>query len=295
MMETRLNDYFEKRNKEIRRCLNESIEALDAPADLKKAMLYSINAGGKTLRPILMFATMEAFGKAEADGLRTAAAIEMVHTYSLIHDDLPAMDDDDLRRGKPTNHIVFGEATAILAGDGLLTHSFAVIGEDKGLDAEKKVKLMTGLSIAAGPEGMVGGQAADMKAEGLVLDVAELENVHRNKTGKLLAFAVEAGAIISGASAAQLAHFRQFALHLGLAFQIRDDILDIEGDEALIGKPVGSDVANSKNTYPGLLTLEGAKERCRIHLEEARQHLSQTGTETRRLEEIAKFIGSRTF
>ncbi|WP_070120722.1 polyprenyl synthetase family protein [Bacillus marinisedimentorum] len=294
-METRLKDYFDKRNIEIGHRLNEWIEELEAPADLKKAMLYSINAGGKRLRPILLFATMEAFGKAEIAGMRTAAAIEMVHTYSLIHDDLPAMDDDDLRRGKPTNHIVFGEAAAILAGDGLLTHSFAVIGEDTGLDAEKKVKLMTGLSIAAGPEGMVGGQAADMEAEGKVLNVAELENVHRNKTGKLLAFAVEAGAIISGATASQLDHFIQFALHLGLAFQIRDDILDIEGDEALIGKPVGSDEANSKNTYPGLLTLDGAKERCRTHLEKSRHHLLQTGTDTSRLEEITNFIGSRTF
>src|SRR5690606_34904619 len=175
------------------------ISKLSAPKVIKDAMNYSLEAGGKRIRPLLLLGTLRSFGKDESIGLGAACAIEMIHTYSLIHDDLPSMDDDDLRRGKPTNHKVFGEAIAILAGDGLLTYSFQVITEFMGdtITPEKKLKLVTELAKAAGAEGMVGGQVADMEGEGAALTLDELEYIHRHKTGKLLAYSVIAGAILA--------------------------------------------------------------------------------------------------
>nr|WP_206773352.1 (2E,6E)-farnesyl diphosphate synthase [Bacillus cereus group sp. N14] len=235
---------------------------LQCPNVLREAMAYSLEAGGKRLRPLLLFATLQAFGKEKNLGIGAACALEMIHTYSLVHDDLPCMDDDDLRRGKPTNHKVFGEAMAVLAGDGLLTYAFQVIMayEQKEISAEKKVRLVLELAKAAGPEGMVGGQVADMEAEGKQLTIDELEYIHKHKTGKLLEFAVLAGSILSDATEEQEEKLLAFAKYIGLAFQIRDDILDVEGTEEEIGKPIGSDVSNEKSTYTTLFTVDRAKD-----------------------------------
>ena len=235
--------------------------ALQCPDVIREAMMYSLEAGGKRLRPLLLFATLQAFGKDRELGIGTACALGMIRLYSLIHDDLPCMDDDDLRRGKPTNHKVFGEAMAVLAGDGLLTYAFQVVTEQdhKEITSETKLRIALELAKAAGPEGMVGGQVADMEAEGKQLTLHELEYIHKNKTGRLLEFAVLAGALLSGATAEQQEKLLFFAKHVGLAFQIRDDILDVEGIEEEIGKPVGSDMTNEKSTYTTLFTVEEAK------------------------------------
>ncbi len=275
--------------------LNESVSKLTAPSLIKEAMLYSLEAGGKRIRPLLLFATLEAFGKKGELGLEVAAAIEMIHTYSLIHDDLPSMDNDDLRRGKPTNHKVFGEAYAILAGDALLTYSFQVISSasSEQIPAEVKIQLITELAKASGAEGMVGGQVADMDGEGKDLSLDELEYIHIHKTGKLLAYSVVAGAMIAGANTHQLEKFATFAHHLGLAFQIRDDILDLEGDEEIIGKKVGSDEQNNKSTYPSLLTMEGARQSLLEHISLAKDSLNSMELETDILKEITDLVANR--
>ncbi|WP_276310231.1 polyprenyl synthetase family protein [Bacillus salacetis] len=273
--------------------LDELMQRLDAPVTVKEAMDYSLKAGGKRIRPILLLATLQAFRKDPRIGLDAAAALEMIHTYSLIHDDLPSMDDDDLRRGKPTNHKVFGEAAAILAGDGLLTYSFEVLAGTKGIPAEKRLQLISLLAKAAGPEGMVGGQAADMEGENKSLSVEELEYIHRNKTGRLLAYSVMAGAILADAGEQQIRLLKDYAFHIGLAFQIQDDILDVEGSEEKIGKPVGSDINKFKSTYPAILTLEGAKEKLRFHLEKSKEALAESDIGNGLLFQIADLIASR--
>ncbi|YBZ95704.1 polyprenyl synthetase family protein [Bacillus sp. AK031] len=273
--------------------LDRVVEKLDAPEKVKEAMAYSLKAGGKRIRPVLLFATLQAFGKKPETGLKAAAALEMVHTYSLIHDDLPSMDNDDLRRGKPTNHKVFGEAMAILAGDGLLTYSFEVIAGTEETDSKKVLKLVSLLAKCAGPEGMVGGQVADMEGENQKLSVEELEYIHKNKTGKLLAFSVAAGAILADATEKQLELLEEYAFHIGLAFQIQDDILDIEGNQDKIGKPVGSDQNKFKSTYPALLTLDGAKEKLQSHLQSSKDALAASDLDTGILMEIADMIATR--
>ncbi|MBA2873414.1 polyprenyl synthetase family protein [Thermaerobacillus caldiproteolyticus] len=270
-----IEQFLQEHKQRIEQTLPVYINTLQAPQTLKQAMSYSLEAGGKRIRPLLLLATLHAFGKEVEVGVPVACAIEMIHTYSLIHDDLPSMDNDDLRRGKPTNHKVFGEAMAILAGDGLLTYAFQVIAEMNAptVTEEMKVKLIYELAKAAGPEGMVAGQVADMEGEGKELSLEQLEYIHRNKTGKMLQYSVLAGAILAGANEIQLEQLHAFASHLGLAFQIRDDILDIEGSEEKIGKRVGSDVENEKVTYPSLLTLDGAKEKLLYHINEAKRCL----------------------
>jgi geranylgeranyl diphosphate synthase, type II len=293
-LDNRRFEAFSKKYKQlVEEELRTAVGALEAPPSLKESMIYSLDAGGKRIRPMLTFATMDAFGKNPEDGVKAAAAIEMVHTYSLIHDDLPSMDDDDMRRGKPTNHKVYGEAIAILAGDALLTQSFELIGNLPFASTEVKVKLMTGLSKASGAEGMVGGQVADMEGERRDLTLEELESIHIRKTGRLLAFSIFAGAVLSGASEEQLKSLSAFAHHLGLAFQIRDDILDVIGDEATIGKRVGSDALNEKSTYPKLLTLEGAKRALEKQSNLANEHLTAAGLDTAMLKEIASLVASR--
>ncbi|RLQ98335.1 polyprenyl synthetase family protein [Falsibacillus albus] len=273
--------------------MNKKISGLAAPEIMKEAMTYSLQAGGKRLRPILLLATLSAYGEKLGKGLAAACALEMIHTYSLIHDDLPSMDNDDLRRGKPTNHKVFGEAFAILAGDALLTYSFQILAADEENTPEIKIRLVELLSKCSGAEGMVGGQAADLQGENRSLTLEELEYIHLNKTGKLLMFSVVAGAIIAGASSKELQLFEAFALHLGLAFQIQDDILDIEGDVSKIGKPIGSDTTNHKSTYPALLTMDGAKEKLKEHVAEAKKMLAQTRLDIGLLEEITDLVAQR--
>ncbi|WP_313349880.1 farnesyl diphosphate synthase [Exiguobacterium sp.] len=271
----------------------EFMERLDAPDRLRDSMRYSLDAGGKRIRPALIYAVLDAFSIDRSKGDATAAALEMIHTYSLIHDDLPAMDDDDLRRGRPTNHIAFDEATAILAGDALLTNAFSCLLETPA-SPEVKLALVERLAAAAGASGMVGGQLDDMLGErGGINDVAELESIHRRKTGALLVFAVEAGGLLAAVSPRDLEHLHQYGRHLGIAFQIQDDILDVTGDAEKIGKPVGSDEENEKATYPKLLGLEGAKRALTAQVEAAERAIEALSVEATTLKELLDFVVKR--
>nr|WP_059103319.1 farnesyl diphosphate synthase [Shouchella shacheensis] len=279
----------------VERKLPLHIASMATEDQLKKSMIYSLEAGGKRVRPVLVLAVLDAYNLPLDTGVDVACAIEMVHTYSLVHDDLPAMDNDDLRRGKPTNHKVFGEATAILAGDALLTRSFGVIADvaDEDVSAETKLKLIQGLSKAAGAEGMVGGQMADMEAENRQVTAHELASIHHRKTGDLLSFAILAGALIGGVSEVDQERLRLFGQELGLLFQIKDDILDVEGDASVIGKPVGSDLTNNKSTYPSLLGLGGAKEMLETHYQEAKAYLRELGLEETLLASLLDYVTFR--
>lgn len=266
---------------------------LNAPATLKDSMLYSISAGGKRLRPILALAVMESFQKDPAFVLDAACAIEFVHTYSLIHDDLPSMDNDDYRRGKLTSHKVFGEAQAILAGDALLTESFSLITDNVFLNADQKVRLLSVLSRAAGAEGMVGGQVEDLEGENKELSLKELEGIHEKKTGKMLECSVLTGGIAADATEGELLALQLYARHIGIAFQIQDDILDITGNQDELGKPIGSDEANLKTTYPKLLGLDGAQKEMENHIRISLEHLGKINRNTGILASIADYIIKR--
>ncbi|GIN73526.1 farnesyl-diphosphate synthase [Bacillus sp. J14TS2] len=292
-MSVNQEEYLNHYKHQLETNLINAIDALQAPQSLQEAMKYSLTAGGKRIRPLLLFATIHAYGKDPQAGMSTACALEMIHTYSLIHDDLPSMDDDDLRRGRPTNHKVYGEALAILAGDGLLTYSFELIANDDQLNNADKAWLIQLLAKNAGPVGMVGGQVADIEAENQELTMKELEYIHQHKTGKLLSFSVLAGAKIAGANSEELKLFEEFSQHIGLAFQISDDILDVIGDEKLIGKPIGSDDGKSKSTYPALLTLEGAKEQLAYHTKQAKTALHLTKQNTELLYYLTDLIADR--
>jgi len=236
------------------------------PPVIHEAMRYSVFAGGKRLRPVLVTAAAEAAGGEPAGVLPAACAIELIHTYSLIHDDLPAMDNDDFRRGKPASHRMFGEAVAILTGDALLTLAFELMAKNLSGDpaaAGRVLRVIGEIAAAAGTAGMIGGQVADTIYADQEIDPATLEYIHRHKTGALYRAAVRAGAILAGAGAGELRSLTEYAECLGLAFQIKDDILDLEGDQAALGKPVGSDQKNQKATYPGLFGMEKAKEKAR--------------------------------
>lgn len=260
---------------------------------LEKAMEYSLMAGGKRLRPVLLMAAADAVGKDGAAFLTTGCAIEMIHTYSLIHDDLPAMDNDDYRRGKPTNHKVFGDGIAVLAGDALLTLAFEVMLRQEGAAPETLVTVVSEMSRAAGPYGMVGGQVLDLEGEGRRLDLAALRKIHMGKTGALFCAAIRSGAILAGAKEAELAALTLYAERFGLAFQITDDILDVTGDEAAIGKPVGSDVRNEKATYVTLTSLEEAKKLAEDAVDEAVAALDIFGERAAFLRDLALFLLGR--
>ncbi|GAB2692898.1 polyprenyl synthetase family protein [Paenibacillus thermoaerophilus] len=261
------SEYMKERVALIESALAESIPAeWNVPERLKDAMYYSLLAGGKRLRPLLVLAAAEATGAAFVPkaALLAGCAIEMIHTYSLIHDDLPAMDNDDFRRGRPTNHKVYGEAMAILAGDGLLTHAFYTMSEAaaaSGLDAPHALALVSELSAYAGARGMVGGQAADMLGEQGVTKLEELEYIHLHKTADLIVCSLRAGARIGRATETQLEALTLFGRSLGLAFQIQDDILDLTGDESKLGKPLHSDEKQQKVTYPYFIGLEASREK----------------------------------
>ncbi len=294
-MTSNLNEFLTTRKQTIEDYLFTYVQELTIPKDLKSSMLYSLKAGGKRLRPVLVLALLNAYGKNEEDGIPVGCAVEMIHTYSLIHDDLPCMDDDDLRRGKPTNHKVYGEATAVLAGDALLTESFRLITSQlsSSVSADKKIRIVDELVKSAGALGMVGGQFDDMQAEQKQVSLAELESIHARKTGKLLTFSVAAGAMLAGASDDDIEKLREFSYHIGIAFQIRDDILDLEGSEEKIGKRVGSDTANEKSTYPSLLTLSGAKEKLDEHITRAKEIVSNLQLEQQLLHGLCDLIASR--
>ena len=258
-----------------------------------EAMGYSIKNGGKRFRPILLLMILDAFGIERKKGMATAVALEMIHTYSLIHDDLPAMDDDDMRRGVPTNHKVYGEAVAILAGDGLLTDAFNVLVNDENLNAETKLKLVRLLTAAAGTRGMVEGQLLDMEAEKKNISLDDLKQMHHLKTGKLIEFACLAAGFITEPTGIYIHRLRWFSHHLGLAFQIQDDILDVEGDVKKTGKAVGSDEVNGKSTYVSLLGLEGAKQMLEVEINKALDELDALPAKTEMLRKLTLYVANR--
>lgn len=273
--------------------MQELIESGDMPTRLREAMSYSLEAGGKRIRPALVYAVLETYGVPLERGREVAASLEMVHTYSLIHDDLPAMDDDDLRRGRPTNHRQFDEATAILAGDALLTDAFRILSE-ANLTAESIVEIIRAFGLAAGSSGMVGGQLDDMLAENRNdVTLHELQSIHERKTGALLVYALEAGGILAGASEEDRSHLKQFGRHLGIAFQIQDDILDVIGDEQAIGKRVGSDEENEKTTYPKLLGLDGARRALDQEVEAATSAIQSLSVQAPLLLNLLTFVVKR--
>ena len=260
---------------------------------LRESMEYSLMAGGKRMRPILLMAAADAIG---ADGKRflsVACALEMIHTYSLIHDDLPAMDNDDYRRGRLTNHKVYGDGIAILAGDALLTLAFSVILRQKDVPSERLLCVVDEISRAAGAEGMVGGQVLDLCAENQNISIQDLRKIHMGKTGALFRAALRSGAILGSASAQQLDALTLYAEHFGLAFQITDDILDVVGNTAMIGKPVGSDEKNHKSTYVTLTSLDQARELAQSAAAEAVGALRSFGDEASFLRQLVIHLVAR--
>lgn len=265
-----------------------------APQSVHSAMRWSLFAGGKRFRPALLLATGNAFGAQSTPLVRTACALEMIHTYSLIHDDLPSMDDDDLRRGRPTCHVRFGEATAILAGDAFQTLAFQTIAEDEELAAEVRVRLASEVARASGtPQGMVAGQAYDLEAESRAVAADELERIHRHKTGALISTAARAGAIIAGAGEDELEAVTRYAASLGLLFQITDDLLDVTASVEDLGKTPGKDARSSKATYPAIYGLEAARERAHLIYSEACAALDHIARPAELLRAIARFILER--
>jgi geranylgeranyl pyrophosphate synthase len=266
----------------------------EEPTRVHKAIRWSMFAGGKRFRPALLLATGQTFGAPVEDLMRAACALEMIHTYSLIHDDLPSMDDDDLRRGRPTCHVKFGEATAILAGDALQTLAFQTIAEDEKLAPELRVKLIAEIARAAGtPEGMVAGQALDLAAESRDVNGDELERIHHQKTGALICGAARCGAMIAAASDNELAALTEYAKHLGLLFQITDDLLDVTSTAADLGKTPGKDARSRKATYPALYGIDAARKTLAAVHRTTCDALERTETSTQLLHSIADFIRDR--
>lgn len=272
-----VKSYIEEKASLIHLTLDQMTSQMKSvPATLLEAMRYSLLAGGKRLRPVLVLATIEALGEQEEIGIPFACAIEMIHTYSLIHDDLPAMDNDDYRRGRPTNHKVYGDAMAILAGDALLTEAFGLMAtgaKQAGLSADRALSILEEAVTCAGAKGMIGGQVRDIQSEDEQIDLSGLEEIHRHKTGDLIAFSIRTGAHLGRASLDTLKALTDFAYRLGLAFQIQDDILDIIGDQEVIGKPVGSDEEKQKATYPALIGLDQSKEKLLQLTQEAKESI----------------------
>lgn len=291
-----LDEFFGEVNREIDAALDALVPSADTPpVKLHQAIRWSLFAGGKRIRPALLFAAGQTFGAPMPALAHTAAAVEMIHTYSLIHDDLPAMDDDDMRRGRATCHKQFGEATAILAGDVLQTLAYKAMADDGSLSAETRVKLISLIADASGtPDGMVSGQQLDLDAEGRPLAIDKIERIHRQKTGALISAASTAGAIIGGAADGDLAAISEFAGRLGLLFQITDDLLDITQESTTLGKTAGKDVAAEKATYPGRLGLDAARDAASKAYTEACDALSTIDADTSLLKAIAEMILGRT-
>lgn len=282
----------------VHRALDQRLPADDLhPGDLHQAMRYAVLGGGKRIRPVLVYLAGQAVGATPEFLDGPACAVEFIHAYSLIHDDLPAMDNDDLRHGQPTCHKVFGEALAILAGDALQTLAFQTLGQDPAMtpDPAVRLRMLNVLAQAAGSRGMAGGQAIDLAATGRELSLAELENMHIHKTGALIRASVVLGALSAPAvDAASMERLDRYAKCIGLAFQIRDDILDVIGDTTTLGKPQGSDRALNKPTYPALLGLEGAREHAHLLYQDALASLDAFGEPADPLRWIAAYIVERT-
>lgn len=282
--------------------VNDALEGFvrekDTPeAVIYKAVRYSLMAGGKRMRPVLALAVAELLGGDENDVLPYACAIEMIHTYSLIHDDLPAMDNDDFRRGKPTNHKVFGEAVAVLAGDALLNGAFELMLShtlSSGDNLPRRLKAMNVIAEAAGVKGMIAGQTVDLESEGRSISVETLEYMHRCKTGALIKAPVLSAAILCGAGGREYEALEEYSACIGLAFQIKDDIMDVEGSFEAMGKPVGSDAANEKSTFATLYGLEGSKEMLASTVKKAIEALRIFDGKAAFLEELAVYIEKRS-
>jgi len=288
-----LGAYLEATRPRVEAALDASLPP-EHPETLREAMRYSLLAGGKRLRPILCLAACELAGGDPAVAMSTAVALEMIHTMSLIHDDLPAMDNDDLRRGRPTNHKVYGEAVAILAGDALLTRAFEMVAlRSPGVSAERLVAVVGELALASGAPGLVGGQVVDLQSEGKRVDLETLEYIHLHKTGALLRACVISGALLGGASQDLLAALRTYARGIGLAFQIIDDILDVTASSEVLGKTAGKDEAVDKTTYPKLLGLQESQQRAHQLVAEAKASLAPWQGQAQPLLALADFITSR--
>lgn len=290
------NNYPDEKRILIEKSLSELFPSEDNyPQIIYKAMRHSLFSGGKRLRPVLTLSTAEILDYDIHKILPTACAIEYIHTYSLIHDDLPAIDNDKLRRGKPTCHIVFGEDIAILAGDALFAEAFYLIASKQEADLpEKNVKIIEELSDASGVRGMVGGQVVDIKSTGKTIDSPTLEFIHKNKTGRLISASVKVAAILAGASEKETESLEGYSNHLGLAFQITDDILDAVGETELMGKEAGSDKRLLKSTYVSIFGLEKAKIHAREEIEKAKDSLNIFGERKQSLIEIADFVYERS-
>ena len=297
--EWRLDTYLQDRVQLLESALDAYLPDKETlPARLHEAMRYSVFAGGKRIRPVLMMAACEAVGGDPQTVLPAACAIEMIHSYSLIHDDLPSMDDDDFRRGQPTSHKVYGEAQAILAGDALLTEAFILLSNPDvwgAVPVERQREAIHLLARSSGSRGMVGGQVVDMQSEGQEVDLPTLEYIHTHKTGALILAAIETGAILAGAGQIQQRALCRYGEAAGLAFQVADDILDIVANQEQLGKDVGSDLQRGKVTYPALLGLDGARERARELRNLAFSALHDFGESARPLREIASYIVDRSF
>ena len=289
-----LNSYISKKNVLINDELNIIINSSQDSSLLTKAMSYSLLSGGKRIRPVLCIAASEAVGGNEYDVLPAACALEMIHTYSLIHDDLPAMDNDSLRRGKPTSHVTFNESTAILAGDALLTLAFQILSSvHVNNSAAKWLKVIHVVSLAAGYRGMIEGQMRDMASENSHISLKELEDMHSLKTGALIEASVESGAILGNGYSEQIEQLRHYAKNIGLAFQITDDLLNVKGDPAITGKAAGSDKTRNKNTYPALLGVTGSENHAKKLITDALHAIETFDKNSDPLRAIALYIIER--
>lgn len=289
-----LKQYLEARRLMVEEALEVALPQQDGPETrVVEAMRYSLFAGGKRLRPILCLAASEAVGGDLKAAMPAGCALEMIHTYSLIHDDLPAMDDDDLRRGKPTNHKVFGEAIAILAGDGLLTEAFVLLSDYNSLLPERAVQVIGVIAEAASYRGMVGGQVVDILSQNKRADLETVQQMHSRKTAALIAAATESGALTGKGSEAQVAALARYGRAIGLAFQIADDILDIEGDTELLGKTTGADEARGKVTYPAAVGLERSRQAANEMVNDALAALEGFDDRANPLRSLANYIITR--
>ncbi|MGC8121592.1 (2E,6E)-farnesyl diphosphate synthase [Marinobacter sp. VGCF2001] len=292
---SRATAYLEQCRQQIDEELELCISRHSASQRLQDTMRYCVLGGGKRVRPALCLAAARAMGVDDNVALIPACALELIHAYSLVHDDLPAMDDDDLRRGRPTAHIAFDEASAILAGDALQTLAFALLSEAPTLSDRQRVAMVAELARSSGHQGMVGGQAIDLESVGQLLDVEQLETMHRHKTGALIVASVRLGALTAEkVTEHQLTSLTRYASALGLAFQVQDDLLDIEGDTQVIGKRQGSDAAKAKPTYPALLGVDGARQHLARLLQEALDALADFGPEADTLRAMADYVVARS-